>query len=103
MIEPRTDCFDVEAGDLTLGMNNVITAFIAFSFGSVLTVIIFMAECIFRMIKNKSVNTSSNNQDVTASESSSYTHTHEESKETDSNFGDFMARRRGSLKNTLEP
>ena len=60
MIEPRTDCFDVDAGDLTLGMNNVVTAFIALMIAFGLTVLIFIAECVYkRYTRNKNSFTSS--------------------------------------------
>ena len=60
MIEPRTDCFDVDAGDLTLGMNNVVTAFIALMIAFGLTALIFIAECVFkRYTRNKKSFTSS--------------------------------------------
>ena len=54
LIEPRTDCFDVEAGDLTLGMNNVVTAFIMLMIAFGLSVLIFLAEFVARRYaKNK--------------------------------------------------
>ena len=53
MIEARTDCFDVDVGDLTLGMNNVLSAFVALSIAFSLTVLIFIGECIFPRFKNK--------------------------------------------------
>ena len=60
LIEPRTDCFDVDAGDLTLGMNNVVTAFIALMIAFGLTALIFIAECIFkRYTRYKKSSTSS--------------------------------------------
>ena len=60
LIEPRTDCFDVDAGDLTLGMNNVVTAFISLMIAFGLTSLIFIAECIFkRYTRNKNSSTSS--------------------------------------------
>ena len=60
MIEPRTDCFDVDAGDLTLGMNNVVTAFISLMIAFGLTTLIFIAECVFkRYTRNKNIFSSS--------------------------------------------
>ena len=53
LVEARTDCFDVEVGDLTLGMNNVLSAFVALSIGFGVTVLLFIGECIFRRVKNK--------------------------------------------------
>ena len=72
LIEPRTDCFDVDAGDLTLGMNNVVTAFILLMIAFGLTALIFIAECIFRQYhKNKISTRSSTKSDST--EATSYT------------------------------
>ena len=71
LIEPRTDCFDVDAGDLTLGMNNVVTAFILLMIAFGLTALIFIAECIFRQYhKNNNLTTSSKKSNTT--EASSY-------------------------------
>ena len=71
LIEPRTDCFDVEAGDLTLGMNNVVTAFIMLMIAFGLSVLIFLAEFVARKYaKNK--NNSDSSQKATSIGSTSY-------------------------------
>lgn len=71
LIEPRTDCFDVEAGDLTLGMNNVVTAFIMLMIAFGLSVLIFLAEFVARRYaKNK--NNSDSSQKTTSIGSTSY-------------------------------
>ena len=66
MIEARTDCFDVEVGDLTLGMKNVLSAFVVLSIAFALTVFIFLAECIFRQVQKKNRHEPSHNIDLSA-------------------------------------
>ena len=77
LIEPRTDCFDVEAGDLTLGMNNVVTAFIMLMIAFGLAVLIFLAECVTRKYgKNK--NYADSSKKVSSTGSTLYTESNDD-------------------------
>ena len=51
MIVPRTDCFDIDSGDLTLGMQKVMTAFIFLLTAFGIAILILGLECVFRSFK----------------------------------------------------
>jgi len=103
LIEARTDCFDVEVGDLTLGMNNVLSAFVALSIAFSLTILIFIGECIFPSFKNKNELEISHNIDdlgpSTYAENETGTSTMEK---TGPIFSNEMDSRNASARNTLE-
>ena len=103
LVEARTDCFDVEVGDLTLGMNNVLSAFVALSIAFGLTILIFIGECIFRHVKNKNGQEPSDNVGDLGSSAYAEDNTGTEKWEkTGPIFSTEITSRNTSAKSTLE-